>query len=69
MMANRLEWKGNWKNIKGKMKEQYGQLTDNDLMYEEGREDQFFGNLQQKLGKGREELERMFDDFSRGSRY
>lgn len=53
--------KGNWNQIKGKLKEEYGQLTDNDLMYEEGKEDQLFGRLQEKTGKTKEELKNWID--------
>lgn len=53
---DRLEIKGNWNELKGKAKEQYGELTDNDLAYEEGQEDQLVGRVQQKLGKTREEV-------------
>ena len=53
---DKLELKGNWNEIKGKAKEQYAVLTDNDLAYEEGQEDQLVGNIQQKLGKTREEV-------------
>lgn len=53
---DKLEFKGNWNEIKGKAKEEYGELTDNDLAYEEGQEDQMIGRVQQKLGKTREEV-------------
>lgn len=53
---DKLELKGNWNELKGKAKEQYGVLTDNDLAYEEGQEDKLVGNIQQKLGKTREEV-------------
>lgn len=53
---DKLEIKGNWNQLKGKLKEQYGDLTDNDLVYEEGKEDQLIGRLQEKLGKSREEV-------------
>lgn len=49
---------GNWNQAKGKLKQQYAQLTDNDLMYEEGKEDELYGRLQKKLGVSREELQR-----------
>ena len=54
-MAN---WKlrGTWNEIKGKAKQQYADLTDNDLLYEEGKEDEMIGKLQKKLGKTREEV-------------
>jgi uncharacterized protein YjbJ (UPF0337 family) len=51
-----LEWKGNWNQVKGKIKEKHGDLTDDDLEYEEGKDDQFFGRLQQKLGKTKDEI-------------
>lgn len=53
---DKLEFKGNWNEIKGKAKEEYGELTDNDLAYQEGQEDQLIGRVQQKLGKTREEV-------------
>jgi uncharacterized protein YjbJ (UPF0337 family) len=51
-----LELKGKWNELKGKIKQQYADLTDDDLLYEEGQEDRLIGNLQQKLGKTREEV-------------
>lgn len=51
-----LEIKGKWNELKGKIKQQYADLTDDDLLYEEGQEDRLIGNLQQKLGKTREEV-------------
>lgn len=48
--------KGNWKKLKGKLKEEYAILTDNDLAYEEGKEEQLLGRLQQKLGKTKAEI-------------
>lgn len=51
-----LELKGNWKETKGKLKEKYAVLTDNDLAYEEGKEEQLIGNLQKKLGKSKKEV-------------
>jgi len=51
-----LQLKGKWNEIKGKVKQAYADLTDNDLMYEEGKDDELLGRLQQKTGKGRDEL-------------
>ena len=51
-----LQVQGNWDTVKGKMKSQYGDLTDQDLAYIEGQEDQLLGNLQTKLGKTKKEL-------------
>lgn len=47
---------GNWNMIKGKLKEEYAELTDNDLLYEDGKEEQLIGVLQKKLGKSKEEV-------------
>ena len=54
----KLEIKGAWNEVKGKMKQKYGQLTDDDLAYEEGREDEMYGRLQQKLGKSKDEIKK-----------
>jgi uncharacterized protein YjbJ (UPF0337 family) len=51
-----LKLKGNWNELKGKMKQKYGNLTDDDLSYVEGKEDELFGRLQKKLGKSEEEI-------------
>ena len=53
---NTTELKGNWNEQKGKLKQKYAQLTDNDLMFEEGKKDEMFGKIQVKLGKTKEEL-------------
>ncbi len=59
-----LKLKGNWNELKGKLKKSYAELTDNDLLYEEGREDELYGRLQQKLGKSKEEVKRMISDLN-----
>lgn len=51
-----MELRGNWNQLKGKLKQKYAQLTDDDLIYEEGREDELLGRLQQKLGKTDREI-------------
>ena len=51
-----LQLKGSWNEVKGKLKQKYGQLTDNDLEFAEGKDDELLGRLQQKLGKTKEEL-------------
>lgn len=53
---DKLQIKGAWNELKGKIKQAYGDLNDDDLIYEEGQEDEMLGKLQQKTGKGREEL-------------
>ena len=51
-----LQLKGNWNEIKGKLKQKYGQLTDQDLTFAEGKEDELLGRLQKRLGKTKDEL-------------
>ena len=51
-----LQLKGKWNEIKGKVKQAYATLTDDDLTYEDGKDDELLGKLQQKTGKGRDEL-------------
>jgi uncharacterized protein YjbJ (UPF0337 family) len=58
---NKTEVKGNWNEQKGKLKQKFAVLTDNDLMYEEGKREEMFGKLQIKLGKTREELHKIVD--------
>ena len=53
--------KGTWNEMKGKIKQKYGQLTDDDLTYAEGKEDEMYGRLQQKLGKTKDELRKEFN--------
>ncbi len=54
-MSN-LKLKGNWNELKGKIKQKYGDLTEDDLTYVEGKEDELLGRLQKKTGKTKEEL-------------
>ena len=51
-----MEIKGKWNEWKGKLKQEYGQLTDDDLMYEEGKEDETWGRIQEKTGKMKDDL-------------
>ena len=53
---DRLELKGKWNELKGKAKQAYGDLHDDDLAYEEGKEDELYGRLQTKTGKTRDEV-------------
>lgn len=52
----KTEMKGNWNEQKGKLKQKFAMLTDNDLMFAEGKKDEMLGKLQIKLGKTKEEL-------------
>ena len=53
---DKLEIKGKWNELKGKIKKSYADLTDDDLTYEEGKDDELLGRLQQKTGKSRDEV-------------
>ena len=55
-MTAKLQVKGGWNEVKGKLKQKYGQLTDDDLSFAEGKEDELLGRLQQRLGKSKEDL-------------
>ncbi|MHC1690511.1 MAG: CsbD family protein [Bacteroidales bacterium] len=54
-----LELKGNWNEQKGKLKQKFAILTDNDLMFEDGKEDEMLGKIQIKLGKTKEEIKKI----------
>ena len=54
---SKLAWKGNWNEVKGKLKQKFANLTDDDLLYREGKEDELYGRLQQKLGKTKAEID------------
>jgi uncharacterized protein YjbJ (UPF0337 family) len=54
--------KGNWNVLKGKLKQTYANLTDDDLKYEEGKEDELFGRLQRKTGQTKDQLKKWFND-------
>ena len=56
---------GNWKTFKGKVKEQWGKLTDDDLTRVEGKRDQLLGVVQQRYGVAKDEAERQIRDWER----
>ena len=53
---DKLEINGGWNELKGKIKQAYGDLTDDDLAWQEGKDDETLGKLQKKTGKTRDEL-------------
>ena len=59
---NTLQLKGTWNEVKGKLKQKYGELTDDDLLFTEGKEDELYGRLQTKLGKTKEEIRKVIED-------
>jgi uncharacterized protein YjbJ (UPF0337 family) len=56
---NTSEIKGNWEEQKGKLKQKFAILTDNDLLFAEGKKEEMIGKLQIKLGKSKEELHKI----------
>ncbi|SFF40894.1 MULTISPECIES: CsbD family protein [Flavobacterium] len=60
-MPNSKEIEGNWNELKGKLKQKFADLTDDDLLYDEGKEDEMWGKLQQKLGKTQKEIKSLLD--------
>jgi len=54
--------KGNWNEMKGKLKQNYADLTDDDLLYEEGKEDELYGRIQTRVGKSKDEVRKMIAD-------
>jgi len=58
---NTTEVKGNWNEQKGRLKQKFAVLTDNDLMFAEGKKDEMLGKLQIKLGKSKEELQKILE--------
>lgn len=59
---NETTLKGGWNELKGKIKQAYGDLTDDDLTYSEGQEDEMWGRIQQKTGKTKDEINKAVAD-------
>ncbi|HPG08977.1 MAG TPA: CsbD family protein [Saprospiraceae bacterium] len=60
--AIKLKMEGNWDLLKGKLKEKYGELTDDELTKVDGKADQLMGLLEKKLGKSKEAVSRELQD-------
>lgn len=58
---DKLSIKGNWNEVAGKLKQKYANLTDDDLLFAEGKEDELLGRLQKKIGKNKEEVREMIE--------
>jgi uncharacterized protein YjbJ (UPF0337 family) len=54
----KLQLKGSWNEVKGKLKQKYANLTDDDLAFVDGKEDELLGRLQQRLGRDKDTLRR-----------
>ncbi len=59
---NSLIIKGNWKEMSGKLKQKFAGLTDDDLLFAEGKEDELSGRLQKKLGKTKEQIRNIIEN-------
>jgi uncharacterized protein YjbJ (UPF0337 family) len=60
---NKLEIKGDWNLIKGKLKQKWAQLTDDDLQYLEGKQDELLGRIQKRTGESREAVENAIENY------
>jgi uncharacterized protein YjbJ (UPF0337 family) len=61
-METKLRIKGNWHELKGKIKQKYAELTDDDLLFAEGKEDELLGRLEKKLGQTKEEIRKTIEN-------
>jgi uncharacterized protein YjbJ (UPF0337 family) len=60
---DKLRFKGSWNEVKGKLKQKYADLTDDDLTYVEGKDDELLGRLQKRLGRSRDEIRREIESY------
>ena len=58
---NKTEFKGNWLEQKGRLKQKFAELTDDDLLFEQGKKEEMLGKIQVKLGKTKEELQKIIE--------
>ena len=56
MNSTEFKLKGNWNELKGKAKQKYAELTDDDLTYEEGKDDELIGRIQKRIGQTKEQV-------------
>jgi uncharacterized protein YjbJ (UPF0337 family) len=61
-MKSADELMGNWNEVKGKLKQKFAELTDDDLLLVEGKKDELMGRLEAKLGKSKAELQKLFTE-------
>ena len=60
---DKLRFKGSWNEVKGKLKQKYADLADDDLTYIEGKDDELLGRLQKRLGRSRDEIRREIESY------
>lgn len=61
MNATMDKIRGNWNELKGKLKAQYGELTDDDLTYQKGKEEELIGRIQHRLGESKDKIKKIID--------
>lgn len=61
-MDNDWKIKGNWNELKGKVKQKWADLTDDDLLYLEGKDDELLGRIQKRIGKTKDEIKKAIDE-------
>jgi uncharacterized protein YjbJ (UPF0337 family) len=61
----KLNLKGNWNVVKGRLKQSYGELTDDDLAYSEGKDDELIGRIQKRLGNTVADVRHMLEKLSK----
>ncbi len=61
----KLNLKGNWNVVKGRLKKSYGDLTDDDLTYSEGQEDELVGRIQKRIGSTMADVRNLLEKFSK----
>lgn len=61
MESWKLKLNGNWNEVKGKVKQKYADLTDDDLLYEEGKDEELLGKIQKKVGQSKEEVKKWIE--------
>lgn len=59
---NKLQIKGDWNIAKGKLKQRWAKLTDDDLRFQQGQEDELVGRIQKRTGEAREEVEKAIQE-------
>jgi len=65
MNETELNLKGNWNVVKGKLKQAYGNLTDDDLTFVEGQEDELVGRIQKRIGVTAADVRRLLEKYNR----
>ncbi len=65
MNETELNLKGNWNVVKGKLKQAYGDLTEDDLTYTEGQEDELVGRIQKRIGVAAADVRRLLEKYNR----